>query len=93
MADALTVSQVSVLPLGGPPARAVTNDEDVGEFQLRALNHMKFKRQEKYDVAAGAAPLISPECGPDFFPSHGTNIFCAFLNTSTETKTRVWRNT
>ena len=93
MADALTVSQVSVLPLGGPPARAVINDEDMGEFQLRALNHMKFKRQEKYGVAAEAAPLISPEYGPDFFPSHGTNIFCAFLNTSTETKTRVWRNT
>ena len=60
MADALTAFQVSVLPLGGPPARAVINDEDLGEFPSRRLNHMKFKRQEKYDVAAGAAPPSSP---------------------------------
>jgi hypothetical protein len=103
MADALTVFQVSVLPLGGPPARAVINDEDVGEFLLRPLNHMRFRRQEKYGAAVGAkqdvalsprgSPLISPECTPDFFPSHGTNIFCTFLNTSAETKTRLWRNT
>ena len=60
MADALTAFQVSVLPLGGPPARAVINDEDLGEFPSRRLNHMKFKRQEKYDVAAGAAPPHLP---------------------------------
>jgi hypothetical protein len=67
MADALTVFQVSVLPLGGPPARAVINDEDMGEFQLRALNHMKFKRQEKYGVAVGAAPSSPPSAGLIFF--------------------------
>jgi hypothetical protein len=29
----------------------------------------------------------------EFLSSHGTNLFCTFLNTSPETKPRVWRNT